>query len=148
VSVTGFEPVDILWGIYNSIDQLEKQEYRVRNSYSRVVKEQGNERALQIMRQIFEPCDREWRGMGQIPQSGLRIRKDYELYDSSLRFKIKSKMFSDRNACISGDILRGKKTPFACPSFGKACTPEHPLGAAMVSSEGACAAYYRYNPVK
>lgn len=147
VSVTGFEPADILWGIYNCIDQLEKKEYSVRNAYARIVREEGNRNARQLIEEVFEPCDREWRGMGRIPESGLRIRKDYELYDTSLRFKIKIENRASVNVCRSGEILRGKMHPCDCPSFGKECTPEHPLGAAMVSSEGACAAFFRYNPL-
>ena len=147
VSVTGFEPVDILWGIYNCIDQLESCEYTVRNAYARMVKEEGNIKAISEIDAVFEPCDREWRGLGVIPESGLRIRKDYELYDASLRFKINLKKGPVNGICRSGDILKGKISPFACPAFGKGCTPEHPLGAAMVSSEGACAAYYKYNPI-
>lgn len=148
VCVTGFEPVDILWGIYNCIDQLENQEYTVRNAYSRMVREEGNAKAISEIAAIFEPCDREWRGLGMIPESGLRIRKEYELYDASLRFKINLKQGVVNNVCRSGDILKGKLTPFQCPAFGKACTPDHPLGAAMVSSEGACAAYHRYHPLQ
>ncbi|MEG1585882.1 MAG: hydrogenase formation protein HypD [Bacteroidales bacterium] len=148
VSVTGFEPADILWGIYNCIDQLEKKEYSVRNAYARVVQPAGNPKAMQAVGTVFERCDREWRGLGMIPESGLRIRKDYELYDTSLRFKINTKNSVSVNICRSGEVLRGKIHPFECPAFGKECIPEHPLGAAMVSSEGACAAFYRYNPLK
>lgn len=148
VSVTGFEPADILWGIYNCVDQLEKQEYSVRNAYSRIVKEEGNRQAIGLMSRVFEPCNREWRGLGIIPQSGLRIRQEYELYDTSLRFKINMKVKPSNTTCLSGEVLKGKITPFACPAFGVGCTPDHPLGAAMVSSEGACAAYFRYNPLK
>lgn len=147
VSITGFEPADILWGIYNCIDQLEKKEYSVRNAYSRMVKEEGNVRATSLMSRVFETCDREWRGLGVIPESGLRIRKDYELYDTSLRFKINLKESQENKECRSGEVLKGKITPFACPAFGTSCTPDHPLGAAMVSSEGACAAYFKYNPI-
>lgn len=147
ISITGFEPADILWGIYNCVEMLETHKVEVRNAYPRMVKESGNTAALALMNRIFEISDSEWRGIGCIPQSGLRIRKEYELYDASLRFKIASKKKSEMKVCRSGDILKGRITPYSCPEFGHGCTPEHPLGASMVSSEGTCSAFYRYRPI-
>ena len=156
IVVTGFEPTDILRGIYQCVTQLENGETRVQNAYDRVVKEFGNDRALALMNQYVRVCDREWRGLGMIPSGGYEIRKEYEGLDAAVRFGYVLEDFSEDAAhqpqvapkplhdCFSGEILKGRMTPLGCPSFGKACRPEMPLGAPMVSDEGACAAYYRY----
>ncbi len=144
ICVTGFEPADILWGIYNCVDQLEKGENSVRNNYSRIVNPQGNIKALEACNLYFEPIDQEWRGMGIISQSGLKIRKEYEHYDAFVRYKITQKRSCYTEICLAGDIMKGKIQPTDCPLFGQKCTPDQPLGASMVSSEGACAAYYKY----
>ncbi len=145
ISVTGFEPFDLLWGIYTCINQLENHEYCVKNAYKRIVSREGNLKALRIIDEIFETCDREWRGMGKIKNSGYQIRREYEQYDALKRFNIKSDNKKEITICQAGEIMKGKITPVQCKQFGNCCTPEHPLGAPMVSSEGACAAYYRYN---
>lgn len=145
VCITGFEPVDLLWGIYNCIDQLESGEHTVRNNYSRMVQACGNAAAISVINDVFEPFDQEWRGLGIIPQSGLRIREKYEPYDASVRFKIIKESESYESECRAADIMKGKIHPCKCPAFGIRCTPENPLGASMVSSEGACAAYFKYN---
>ncbi|MEG1617203.1 MAG: hydrogenase formation protein HypD [Bacteroidales bacterium] len=144
VSITGFEPADLLWGIYNCVDQLENKDYSVRNAYPRIVSENGNRGALQLMEQFFEPVDQEWRGLGVISQSGLRLRKDYEPYNATLRFSFEEPVRSECSVCRAGDIMRGKIQPRDCPEFSKRCTPDHPLGAAMVSAEGMCSAFYKY----
>ena len=149
--VTGFEPVDILQGLYFCLKQLETGQATVENQYQRSVQKQGNQTAQHLMNQVFEPVAREWRGIGEIPASGLGLRSQYQMYDAQVRFTDKLQQlvpdYSQSDAqkiCISGSILQGLKKPHDCPAFGKDCTPEHPLGAPMVSSEGACAAYYRY----
>jgi hydrogenase expression/formation protein HypD len=146
ICVTGFEPVDILWGMLHSIEMLESGTYEVQNAYARIVGEQGNLQARRAMDEVFEPCNREWRGMGVIPQSGFRLRESYARFDASERFAPYLSLAPLRpSSCRSGDLLRGKLSPFDCPDFGTRCTPERPLGAAMVSSEGVCAAYHRYH---
>lgn len=144
VSVTGFEPVDLLWGVYNCIEQLEAGTCDVRNAYPRVVNEMGNQEALRLMREAYEVVDQEWRGLGVIPQSGLRLRKIYEPYNASIRFNTKEESGDCSQFCHVGEVMRGKIHPCQCPEFAGRCTPEHPLGAAMVSGEGACAAFYKY----
>ena len=153
--VTGFEPVDILQGLYFCLKQLETGQATVENQYQRSVHKQGNQTAQHLMNQVFEPVAREWRGIGEIPASGLGLRSQYQMYDAQVRFTDKLQQlvpdYSQSDAqkiCISGSILQGLKKPHDCPAFGKDCTPEHPLGAPMVSSEGACAAYYRYQRKK
>ena len=141
---TGFEPVDILEGIYCTVKQLEEGRYEVENQYSRAVKEDGNPIAQKIINEVYEICDRKWRGIGVIPRSGYRIKEAYRAYDAAFKFKVGHLQSEESKVCISGIILQGLKKPPQCPAFGKECTPEHPLGATMVSSEGACAAYYRY----
>lgn len=148
--VTGFEPVDLLYGIYRCLLQLEAGRYEVENAYKRAVPENGNPSALKLIREMLEPCDQTWRGMGTLALSGLRLRRAFQAYDAA-RFlspcdtpdfaKDAPHPISD---CIAGDILRGLKQPADCPFFGTRCRPEHPEGAPMVSSEGVCAAYYRY----
>ena len=144
--VTGFEPVDILQGVYMCIKQLEEGRSEVENQYIRSVRQQGNETAQRLIREVFEVVARRWRGIGEIPQSGLGLRGKYAEFDAQLRFEIRGIEVpgAQNSECISGLILQGIKKPHQCPAFGTSCTPEHPLGAPMVSSEGACAAYYRY----
>jgi len=144
IVVTGFEPVDILHGLYLCIKQLEEGRYAVENQYSRVVKEQGNQSAQALMQQVFTVVDRSWRGLGEIPSSGLALTSEYSQWDAEQRFAVTAIDTQEPAACRSGEVLQGLLKPSQCAEFGKSCTPEHPLGATMVSSEGACAAYYRY----
>ena len=144
IIITGFEPVDILEGILLCVQQLESGRAEVENAYSRAVKTEGNIHARRIVEQVFEVTDRDWRGIGVIPQSGLSVRPTYARFDANRCFLLPHTRGSARTECISGEIMRGVKKPHDCPAFGKRCTPEQPLGAPMVSSEGACAAYYRY----
>jgi hydrogenase expression/formation protein HypD len=142
---TGFEPMDILNGILAVVKQLEKGEYSVENQYARAVKKEGNLPAQKIINEVFEVTDQKWRGIGLIAKSGLKIRKAYESYDASIKFNVENVKTEEPEACISGVVLQGLKKPNQCPAFGNRCTPQNPLGATMVSSEGACAAYYKYN---
>lgn len=142
--VTGFEPVDLLLGIYRCVLQLESGSYRVENAYKRVVPEEGNPVARALMEETLEAFDQEWRGIGIIPGSGLQLKKAYTGYSSREKFRFLSKGTEIPSECIAGDIMRGIKQPSDCPFFGKSCRPEHPVGAPMVSSEGVCAAYYKY----
>jgi hydrogenase expression/formation protein HypD len=144
ITVTGFEPVDILLGIEKTVSMLEKGIYGVENAYSRTVKKEGNRPAQDLLKEIFEPSDRQWRGIGVIPQSGFRLRAAYHEYDAELKFELKDIEAKESELCIAGEILTGQKKPGECRAFGTLCKPEKPLGAPMVSSEGACAAYYRY----
>lgn len=144
IVITGFEPVDILQGIYLCVKQLEEGRASVENQYSRVVKQQGNLPAQQLLQQVFTVVDQQWRGLGEIPDSGLAISADFSAWNAEFRFSLASINTQEPANCRSGEILQGLLKPDACPEFGKSCTPEHPLGATMVSSEGACAAYYRY----
>lgn len=144
IIITGFEPVDILEGIYLCVKQLESGRAEVENAYSRAVRTGGNDPARAIVRDVFELCDRDWRGIGVIPQSGLAVRPAYARFDANQCFVMSHRQSTSCTACISGEIMRGVKKPRDCPAFGTGCTPEQPLGAPMVSSEGACAAYYRY----
>lgn len=144
IVVTGFEPADILQGILMSVRQLESGRYEVENAYARTVTQAGNQAAQRVIQQVFEICDRKWRGIGVIPASGWRLRPEFAAYDAEQRFQVGHIQPSESPLCISGLILQGLKKPSECPAFGVQCTPEHPLGATMVSSEGACAAYYRY----
>ena len=144
IVVTGFEPLDILQGIYYCIGELENNNGGVINQYSRAVNREGNARAKQLIRETFRVIDRKWRGIGLIPDSGLGLRPEYAEYDAEIRFGVKERRVEESRECISGLILRGVKKPPDCAAFGIKCNPEHPLGATMVSSEGACAAYYRY----
>jgi hydrogenase expression/formation protein HypD len=145
IVVTGFEPVDILQGLYMTLRALEEGRYEVENQYARSVRREGNPQAQQLIRQIFEVTDRAWRGIGVIPQSGLRLREEYAEFDAERRFDVAEMAVEESPECIAGLILQGRKKPPECTAFGIRCTPEHPLGAPMVSSEGACAAYYRYS---
>ncbi|MFI5336868.1 MAG: hydrogenase formation protein HypD [Opitutales bacterium] len=144
VVVTGFEPVDILEGLLLCLRQLESGLAGVENAYTRAVRPEGNPAAQRIMAEVFEIADREWRGLGVIPRSGLVLRPAYAHYDAALRLQPATIPAAADTVCISGEIMRGVKKPPDCPAFGSRCTPEHPLGAPMVSTEGACAAYHRY----
>lgn len=144
IIVTGFEPVDILQGVYMCVRQLEEGRAEVENQYSRVVRHEGNLPAQQIVGAVFEVVSRKWRGIGAIPQSGLGLRADYAAFDADQRFDLTDYTAQESAECISGEIMRGVKKPHDCPVFSVRCTPERPLGAPMVSSEGACAAYFRY----
>jgi len=144
VVVTGFEPVDILAGVLACVRQLAAGSARVENLYPRVVNRDGNARARELVGSVFEDCDRPWRGMGSIPHGSLRIRENYADWDAERRFNLATGAGEDATQCRSAEVLSGKLKPVDCPSFGRQCTPEHPMGAPMVSSEGACAAYYRY----
>ncbi|MCB0403629.1 MAG: hydrogenase formation protein HypD [Bdellovibrionales bacterium] len=143
IVITGFEPVDILEGVWLCTEQLSKGQHLVENQYRRSVLSDGNLTAKRVLEEVFEKADQQWRGLGEIPESGFRLRKKYEAFDARLRFEF-SQRSSSTSTCISGDILKGVKKPPQCPEFGKKCTPRNPLGAPMVSSEGACAAYFAY----
>ena len=144
IAVTGFEPVDILDGILAVVEQLEAGESRVVNRYSRVVKKEGNTAARELISSVFEITDRNWRGIGSIPMSGFKLKERYRGYDAEQIFDLADIKTEEHSECISGLILQGLKKPVDCPAFGTSCTPQFPLGATMVSSEGACAAYYSY----
>lgn len=144
IVVTGFEPLDILQGIYMCVKQLEEGRFEVENQYARVVSKEGNLNAQNIVSNVFKIGTRKWRGIGEIPDSGLVLQDDYIEYDASLKFGLADLVVEEPKECISGIILQGLKKPNECEAFGTKCTPERPLGATMVSSEGACAAYYRY----
>lgn len=145
VVVTGFEPLDLLAGIHECIRQLESGNAQTSNQYPRSVRLEGNLSARQLIDQVYEVNDQEWRGLGEIPQSGYRLRAKWAQFDAGKRFgMMPAKVQNDASLCQAGEVLSGQMRPTECPSFGKACTPETPLGAPMVSSEGACAAYYRY----
>jgi hydrogenase expression/formation protein HypD len=144
IVITGFEPVDILQGLTLCIKQLEEHRFQVENQYSRVVKGQGNQPAQQLMQKVFKVVDRNWRGLGEIPASGLALTEQYESWNAEFRFEVTGINPSEPTNCRSGEVLQGLIKPSQCPEFGKQCTPEQPLGATMVSSEGACAAYFRY----
>jgi hydrogenase expression/formation protein HypD len=145
---TGFEPVDILQGILMVVEQLEGKQAQVINQYSRAVTREGNRIARRQIDEVYEICDRKWRGIGLIPASGLSIRDAYRAYDAAAKFDVGSIQTNEPEVCISGIVLQGLKKPHQCPAFGTDCTPEHPLGATMVSDEGACAAYYKYHRIR
>jgi hydrogenase expression/formation protein HypD len=147
IVVTGFEPLDILQGVYMCVKQLEEGRAEVENQYTRSVRRQGNERAKDIIEQVFQIVPRKWRGVGEIPQSGFQLKGDFVTFDAEKRFAVGGYRTEENSECISGLILQGIKKPQQCSAFGTKCTPEHPLGATMVSSEGACAAYYRYRKI-
>lgn len=144
IVITGFEPVDILQGILATVKQLETGDFFVENKYKRMVKKLGNIPAKKTMFEVFEITDRSWRGIGEIPQSGLKIKKEYKNYDANRIFNLEEYKIEEPKICISGEIMQGLKKPFECPAFAKECFPENPLGAPMVSNEGACNAYFRY----
>lgn len=142
--VTGFEPVDLLQGILMTVKQLEENRMDIENQYKRVVPFDGNPEARQMIDAVFEVSDRYWRGIGAIPESGLKIRKELESFDAEVRFGLVEEKKEDFSECMAGEILKGIKKPAQCPHFGKKCTPSTPVGAPMVSGEGACAAYFHF----
>lgn len=144
IVVTGFEPLDILEGVLMAVEQLESGRHTVQNQYSRVLARTGNPRAQDLVSKVFEVSDRKWRGVGSIPLSGLRLRSEFRDLDAEFRFQVGHIATVEPEQCIAGEILQGIKKPHDCPAFGTQCTPQHPLGATMVSAEGACAAYYAY----
>lgn len=144
IVVAGFEPVDLLQAIHMLVKQLEEGRHDVENQYERLVRKEGNRPAQALIQQVFEVRDRAWRGIGVIPQSGWGLRKDYADYDAELRFQVEGVGGPESSECQSGLVLQGIIKPHQCPAFGTTCTPDNPLGATMVSNEGACAAYYRY----
>ncbi len=144
IVVTGFEPLDLLQGIYMAVDALESGRCDVENQYSRLVTREGNRNAQRLLSEVFETTDRQWRGIGTIPMSGYRLREEYAAFDAERRFGVANIAAAESAVCIAGEILRGLKKPHQCSAFGHTCTPDHPLGAPMVSSEGACAAYFTY----
>jgi len=144
IVVTGFEPADILQGVLQCVTQLEEGRAEVENQYSRSVTRRGNEAAQSLVTEVFAVAPRAWRGIGNIPESGLVLRECFRSFDAEARFDLPVPPPAEAGACRAGLILQGRMKPHACPAFGLACTPETPLGAPMVSSEGACAAYYRY----
>jgi hydrogenase expression/formation protein HypD len=144
IVVTGFEPLDITQGILLAVRQLEEGRVEVENAYPRVVSYEGNQPAQKVINQVFMSCDRKWRGIGLIPASGWCLRPEFRQFDAENRFPVGDIQPEESPLCISGQILQGLKKPPDCPAFATRCSPEHPLGATMVSSEGACAAYYHY----
>jgi hydrogenase expression/formation protein HypD len=144
IVITGFEPVDMLEGILRTVRQLESGAAFVENQYSRVVQRKGNPASMKLISEVFQICDRKWRGIGTIPMSGYQVSPDYIDFDAERIFEVEAIRTEESSVCISGEILKGMKKPHDCPAFGKSCTPQSPLGATMVSSEGACAAYYAY----
>jgi len=144
IVVTGFEPLDILQGILMAVKQLEEGRAEVENQYARSVSREGNRPAQDLLARVFRVADQKWRGLGEIPQSGLALQSEYRLFDAETKFGPVRGDVEESKECIAGLVLRGDKKPHDCPVFGTRCTPDHPLGAPMVSSEGACAAYYKY----
>jgi hydrogenase expression/formation protein HypD len=144
IVITGFEPLDILQGVLMTVQQLEQGKWKVENQYPRVVKREGNLIAQDLVNQVFEIGDRKWRGVGSIPKSGYKLRYEFRDHDAERIFEVEEIDTKEPEICISGLVLRGVKKPHDCPAFGTLCNPEHPLGATMVSAEGACAAYYAY----
>jgi hydrogenase expression/formation protein HypD len=144
VVITGFEPLDLLEGVLRTVQQLEEGRAEVENAYARAVRPEGNAASKRLIEDVFEVCDRKWRGVGSIPKSGYKLRYEYRMHDAERRFEVDDIETQESSLCISGQILKGQKKPHDCPAFGSACSPQTPLGATMVSSEGACAAYYAY----
>jgi hydrogenase expression/formation protein HypD len=144
IVITGFEPLDVLEGIRRAVLQLENGQAFVDNAYARVVTEEGNRHAQELLEQVFEVTNRNWRGIGEIPDSGWRLSPAYQKYDAERRFNVDSIETHESTFCRAGEVLRGVIKPHQCEAFGKQCTPRMPLGATMVSGEGACAAYYNY----
>ena len=144
IVVTGFEPLDLLQGIYLTLKALEERRWGVENQYARSVTREGNVSAQRLVGQVFQVCDRQWRGIGLIPSSGYCLRPEFASFDAEQRFDLAGLVTRESPLCIAGEILQGLKKPYQCSAFGRLCTPEHPLGAPMVSAEGACAAYYQY----
>lgn len=148
VVVTGFEPIDILQGILLTVKQLEAGTIEIQNQYSRVVTREGNIAAQKLLEDVFERTNRKWRGIGNIPSSGFKLKDEYSDYDAEKIFKVENIETEESPLCIAGEVLQGIKKPIECSAFGKECTPERPLGAPMVSTEGACAAYFHYGKHK
>ncbi len=144
IVVTGFEPADVMQGVLMCVRQLEGGRAEVENQYARAVRAQGNPHAQSLIREVFEIGERKWRGIGAIPASGFQLRPAYAAFDAEIRFDVSDVRTTECPTCLSGLVLQGARKPSSCPEFGTRCTPEHPLGATMVSTEGACAAYYRY----
>lgn len=144
IVVTGFEPVDLLAGVLETVRLLERGEAAVVNRYERAVARHGNPAAVAAIRQVFETTDQQWRGIGLIPKSGLKLRPELARFDAERRFDFRSRAVAEPPECHAGEVLQGHLRPDRCPAFGKTCTPDRPLGAPMVSSEGACAAYFNY----
>lgn len=144
IVVTGFEPLDLVRGIHAAVLQLENGRHEVENQYTRAVTEDGNQAAQEVIRKVFQITDRRWRGIGLIPRSGYSLRDAYTAFDASRKFSLEIPKEQPATECIAGAILKGQKKPHQCPHFGKQCTPRNPMGAPMVSSEGACAAYFHF----
>lgn len=144
IVITGFEPVDLLQGILLAVQQLEKGEYKLQNQYSRIAHARGNESARELIGRVFEIGNQMWRGIGEIPLSGYKLRKEFQKFDADQKFSIDIQKAEESKDCMAGQVLKGIMKPSACPMFGRVCTPENPMGAPMVSSEGACAAYFHY----
>ena len=144
VVVSGFEPVDMMQSVLMLVEQIESGAPKVEVQYNRVVHNQGNKIAQQMMDEVFEPGDDQWRGLGVIPKSGLRIRKEYSSFDAEMQLKVEVPVSTEPKGCMCGQILRGLKTPVDCRLFGNKCTPAEPVGACMVSGEGTCATFYKY----
>ncbi|HUB67351.1 MAG TPA: hydrogenase formation protein HypD [Candidatus Methylacidiphilales bacterium] len=144
IVITGFEPMDLLEGVLMALRQLETGRAVVENQYPRVVRCEGNQAAQELVKKVFEICDRKWRGVGSIPRSGYKLREEFCDHDAERLFDLKDTEKQEPSICLSGLVLQGVKKPHDCPAFGTQCTPQHPLGATMVSAEGACAAYYTY----
>jgi hydrogenase expression/formation protein HypD len=148
IVITGFEPVDILQGILMTVKQLEEGRAEVENQYARAVRKEGNRSAQELIRKVFDTTDRSWRGIGTIPKSGYRLRDEFATYDAENVFDVAAIHTQESSMCIAGQVMQGFKKPHDCSAFGIQCTPEHPLGAPMVSSEGACAAYFHYGKIR
>jgi hydrogenase expression/formation protein HypD len=144
IVVTGFEPLDLLRGVLAAVEQLERGDAKVENQYPRAVVRDGNQAALRMIEEVFVVSDRSWRGIGEIPKSGYAVSPSYAAHDADVVFPTSGPAASEPEECRSGLVLQGRLRPPDCPEFGVRCTPEHPLGATMVSSEGACAAYFQY----
>lgn len=145
IAVSGFEPLDLMDSILNLVNQHQNGTYKVYNEYARVVTKDGNKKAKELINRYFEPCDFEWRGLGVIKDSGLRLRDEFDYLDAKKYFNVEVGESKESKACICGEILRGKAKPYDCKVFGKVCNPQNPIGSCMVSGEGACAAYYKYS---
>lgn len=145
IAVSGFEPLDLMDSILNLVNQHQNGTYKVYNEYARVVTKDGNQKAKELINRYFQPCDFEWRGLGVIKDSGLRLRDEFDYLDAKKYFNVEVGESKESKACICGEILRGKAKPYDCKVFGKVCNPQNPIGSCMVSGEGACAAYYKYS---
>jgi hydrogenase expression/formation protein HypD len=144
IVITGFEPVDLLEGVLRTVQQFEAGQALVENQYGRAVRREGNLAAQKLIHEVFALCDRNWRGIGCIPLSGFKLRDEFGDHDAEQRFEVGDIATQESALCISGEILKGLKKPHDCPAFGRECSPQTPLGATMVSAEGACAAYHAY----